>query len=134
MFSLQWDKKIFVFCPLFMYFYFYYYYISLIVILPHPFLFPWQQFSSLYSSVRNQLHIRRLLLKLWTNFCIRLLLLLNQMSARRDLRDIVPGTLESKICSKSKSRILKALKFLLSLLWTQSNSMTSTLYLSLFLL
>ena len=47
-------------------------------------------------------HRRKFLLKLRTNFCPQLLLLLNQMSTRRELRDIDPGTPEAIIRSKSK--------------------------------
>ena len=84
--------------------YFYYFCFNYHFIPPFP--LPWQQFSSLETPVLNQSQIWRFLLKLTTNFSSHLLLLLNQMSTRRELRDIVPGTPAPKICSKSKSPIL----------------------------
>ena len=50
-------------------------------------------------------HRRRFLQKLRTNFCPQQLLVINLMSTRRELLDIVPGTPEAEICSKSKSKV-----------------------------
>ena len=45
-------------------------------------------------------------MKLRTNFCTRLLLFLDEVSTRKELRDINPGTPQPTPCSKSKKKIL----------------------------
>ena len=94
------------YCNVRPFFMFYCYYI---LRFPHPSPFYGSSFTYLFqlilhaSSVRVQIQIRRMLLALRSTFFCPTTTLPLTFLLRRKLRDLVPGTPEPHICSKSTS-------------------------------